>query len=223
MADAARIRAELMERYLGVLPGSGEDDVLRLTVEAGVRAVGGDEGSLLIFDPETDELVFVMTYGGSEGVLAGQRFPIGEGITGLAAASGEVQIGAPKYKDVAQSETMGDIRSVIAAPMKLGDKLMGVITAISTRPDKRFTLADGQLYACLATVAALIVHQLERIRALEAGTAAEAEPVALAADPAQREGMERIARLLQRDPQVVRQVATMLGAIEAMTPAGSPR
>jgi hypothetical protein len=33
--------------------------------------------------------------------------------------------------------------------------------------------------------------------------------------------MERISRLLQRDPQVVRQVATMLGAIEAMTPSGA--
>ncbi len=150
--------------------------------------------------------------------LIGQRFPIGTGLTGLAAASGEVQIGAPRYKDVKQSETIGDIQAVIAAPMKLGDKLIGVITAISTKEDKRFTMEDGQLYACLATVAALVVHQAEHIRALESTAA---EPSTLAADPAQQEVMERISRLLQRDPMVVRQVATMLGAIEAMTPGGA--
>jgi transcriptional regulator with GAF, ATPase, and Fis domain len=221
MADAAHIRAELLERYLGVLPRTGEEDVLRLIVETGARAVGADEGSLLIFDPESQELVFMMTYGGSEETLIGQRLPIGQGITGLAAASGEVQIGAPKYKDIKQSEVIGKIQSVIAAPMKLGDKLIGVVTAISTKPDKRFSMADGQLYACLSTVAALVVHQLERIRALEGRAAPEAEPTALAVDPAQQEVMERISRLLQRDPQVVRQVATMLGAIEAMTPSGA--
>lgn len=220
MADPSQIRAELLERYLGVLPGAAEDDVLRLIVETGVRAVGGEEGSLLIFDPDSNELVFIMTYGGSETALVGQRFPVGTGITGLAAASGEVQIGAPRYKDVKQSETMGDIQAVIAAPMKLGDKLIGVITAVSTKADKRFTMEDGQLYACLATVAALVVHQLERIRALESTAA---EPSTLAADPAQQEVMERISRLLQRDPMVVRQVATMLGAIEAMTPGGASR
>ena len=221
MADPDHIRAELLERYLGVLPGAGEEDVLRLIVETGVRAVGGDEGSLLIFDADSNELVFMMTYGGSEETLVGQRFPVGQGITGLAASSGEVQIGAPKYKDVKQSETIGDIQSVIAAPMQLGDTLIGVITAISTKPDKRFTVADGQLYACLATVAALVVHQMERIKALEGRGASGEEASVLSADPAQQEIMERISRLMQKDPQVVRQVATMLGAIEAMTGGAS--
>jgi transcriptional regulator with GAF, ATPase, and Fis domain len=223
MADAVQIRADLMERYLGVLPRTGEDEVLRLIIETGARAVGADEGSLLIFDADTNELVFIMTYGGSEEVLIGQRLPIGQGITGLAAATGEVQIGAPKFKDIKQSEAIGTIQAVIAAPMQLGDKLIGVITAVSTKPEKRFTMADGQLYACLATVAALVVHQLDRIRALEGRSAPGGEPAALAADPAQQEVMDRIARLLQRDPQVVRQVATMLGAIEAMTPGGAAR
>jgi transcriptional regulator with GAF, ATPase, and Fis domain len=223
MADAVQVRADLMQRYLAVMPRTGEEQVLRLIIEMGARAVGADEGSLLIFDPKTDELVFIMTYGSSEEVLIGQRLPVGKGITGLAAASREVQIGAPIYKDIKQTEAIGTIQAVIAAPMVLGDDLIGVITAVSTKPDKRFTMADGQLYASLATVAAVVVHQLQRIRALEGGTEPNREPAALAADPAQQEVMDRISRLLQRDPQVVRQVATMLGAIEAMTPGGAAR
>ena len=99
MADASDVQADLMTRYLGLMPATGEDQVLRLIVETGVRAVGADEGSLLVYDPEANDLTFVMTYGNkeSESILIGQRVPFGKGLAGLAAETGEVQIGAPRY------------------------------------------------------------------------------------------------------------------------------
>jgi len=216
--DVSRIEAEMLKHYLGVLPRTSEDQVLRLIVETGARAVGADEGSLLIYDAQANDLRFVMTYGSkTEKSPVGERLPLGEGLTGLAAATGEVQIGAPVYKDIGQSQP-DVIRSVIAAPMMLGDRLVGAITAISTNPDKRFTMEDGQLYACLATVAAICVHQLERIRELEEGAPSE-QPEAMAPDPMEQEIMQRVARLLQRDPLIVRQLGKMLEAVEAMAEA----
>ena len=55
---------------------------------------------LLVLDRNQEpprELVFAMTVGsgGSEDTLAGQRVPVGEGLTGLAALTHEVQIGVP--------------------------------------------------------------------------------------------------------------------------------
>jgi GAF domain-containing protein len=222
MADAKTVQAELMTRYLGLMPVTGEDQVLRLIVETGVRAVGADEGSLLVYDPEQNDLTFVMTYGsaGSESILVGQRVPFGQGLAGLAAETGEVQIGAPRYKDVTQSETMGGIKAVISAPMMLGDKLIGVITAVSNKDDKRFTMDDAQLYACLATIAALVVNQALLLRAKSADADTETlQPAALAADPLAQEVLERVGRLLQRDTGTIRQLARMLEAVEAMAPA----
>jgi GAF domain-containing protein len=224
MADAKDIQAELMTRYLGLMPAAGEDQVLRLIVETGVRAVGADEGSLLVYDPEANDLTFVMTYGNkeSEDILVGQRVPFGQGLAGLAAETGQVQIGAPRYKDVRQSETMGGIKAVISAPMMLGDTLIGVITAVSNKDDKRFTMDDAQLYACLATIAALVVNQALRLRARETGAdAAALAPAALAADPLAEEVLARVGRLLQRDSATVRQLARMLEAVEAMAPGGA--
>ena len=227
MADAKNVQAELMTRYLGLMPATGEDQVLRLIVETGVRAVGADEGSLLVYDPEANDLTFVMTYGSkeSESVLIGQRVPFGQGLAGLAAETGEVQIGAPRYKDVRQSETMGGIKAVISAPMMLGDKLIGVITAVSNKDDKRFSMDDAQLYACLATVAALVVNQALMLRARDVNVdAATLQPAALSADPLAQDVLERVARLLQRDTGTVRQLARMLEAVEAMVGApGGPR
>lgn len=222
MSETQRIQAELMQRYLGARPRTSEDQVLRLTVETGVRAVGGDEGSLAVFDPETNELVFVMTYGNaeSEADLIGTRIPIGKSLMGLAAETGEVQIGAPRYKDAEQTEALGDVLAVIAAPMMVGDRLIGVITAISKQTGKRFTLEDGELYACLATIAALVVDQSLTLRDASAKPGDAAEGVALVGDPLQQQVLERVGRLLQRDPNVVLQLSRMLEAMEAVVPPG---
>jgi len=223
MADRREVQAELMTRYLGLMPRTGEDQVLRLIVETGVRAVKADEGSLLVYDPEANDLTFVITYGGSEDILVGQRVPFGKGLAGLAAETGEVQIGAPRYQQVEQSESMKRIKAVIAAPMMLGDRLIGVITAVSDDDDKRFTMEDAQLYACLGTIAALVVNQALLLRATsEGGETTQPDPAALG-DPLEREVTARVARLLQRDSGTIRQVAKMLEAIEALSPAGAAR
>jgi GAF domain-containing protein len=218
MADANEIRASLMQRYLGLSPGL-EDQALSLIVETGVRAVSGDEGSLLLYNPEANDLTFVMTYGNkdAERILVGTQVPMGS-LAGLAAETGQVQIGAPRYKDAKLAEAAGSVQSVISAPMIFGDRLIGVITAISNKPEKRFTEADGQLYACLATVAALVVNQALLLR----GESADGDdaPASLAPDPAAQDVLDRVGRLLQRDPATVRQLARMLEAIEAMAPGG---
>jgi len=221
MADAKEIRAELMARYLGLAPGL-EDQALRLVVETGVRAVGGDQGSLLVYNPDANDLTFVMTYGDAEAErqLVGTRVPMGKSLAGLAAETREVQIGAPRYVDSNLAEPAGRVQSVINAPMLIGDRLIGVITAISNHPEKRFTAEDGQLYACLATIAALIVNQALLLRGRDKNAdAAELAPTALAADPLEQEVLQRVGRLLQRDPATVRQLARMLEAVEAMAPA----
>ena len=142
--------------------------------------------------------------------------PFGQGLAGLAAETGEVQIGAPRYKDVEQSESMSGIKAVIAAPMMLGDRLIGVITAVSNDDDKRFTMEDAQLYACLGTIAALVVNQALLLRATSEGAeTTQPDPAALA-DPLEREVTARVARLLQRDSGTIRQLAKMLEAVEAM-------
>ena len=212
----------LLSTYLGVMPRTPEESVLRLLVETGIQGVAADEGSLLVYDPEADDLRFAMVCGNpeSEEVLLGQRVPIGKGVTGLAAQTGEVQIGAPTYKDVQQSETVGTIQAVIAAPMELGDRLMGVMTAVSNQEGKRFTSADGRLYGSIATVAALLVDQTLRLRA-----AGEGDPNADGrslgpATPVERDIFERLSRLLQKDPEIVRQVASILESLERMVDDG---
>ena len=217
----------ILSAYLGIMPRTPEAAVLRLLVELAVQYVGGDEGSLVVPDAGKNHLVFAMTTGESERTLIGQRVPLSKGLTGLAAVTREVQIGAPTFKDIKQRKRAGSSdgqpTAVIAAPMLIRDDLVGVITAVSFDPRKRFTAADASLYAKVASVAAVIVDQHRRLRDLE-NLRQSRRPL----KPIRREGrgeaeiIECVARLVRQRPRNLRDIRSLLGAVDSLCGRSSP-
>ena len=53
----------LLTRYLGILPSTPEEKILRMLIEIGCEVVGGEGGSLLVPDEDGKALHFVMTVG----------------------------------------------------------------------------------------------------------------------------------------------------------------
>ena len=163
----------LLHTYLGIRPTSTTEATLRLLIWTGLQILGADEGSLLVMDEATEDLRFVMTLGNEQGgsMLIGQRVPLGSGVTGLAAATREVQIGSPTFKDLKQSERVdGNApEAVIAAPMLIDDRVVGVITGVSFQPGHRFDSRAGRMFGGFAVIAGVLVDQEQR---LAAGTAA---------------------------------------------------
>jgi len=214
----------LLSRFLGILPSTPEEKILRMLIELGCEVVGGQEGSLLVYDKEDDVLRFAMTVGDpeSEKKLRGQAVPLGAGLTGLAAATLEVQTGAPTFKDVEQQQRKGDASTpdaVIAAPMVSGDELVGVVTAVSFEDGKRFSSRDARLYAGFAAIAAIVVDLRRRLSAYESGQAAvpqeESERAKL-----ERKILASVQRLIGGDASRLAAVAGLLAAVE--TVAASP-
>lgn len=219
----------ILSSLLGIPRRSPEAAVLRLLVELGVEAVGADEGSLLVLDREEDELVFAMTAGSaaSERALLGQRVPVGKGLTGLAAGTGEVQIGAPTFKDIRQRRRSGKAdgtpAAMLAAPMLIEDELVGVITAACFDPDRRFTGKDAALYGKVASVAGVVVAQQRRLRLAEdLRTGRPARKRLSREERSQLEIINRVMHLAHRRPGRLRQIATLLKAVEAICFPPSP-
>jgi transcriptional regulator with GAF, ATPase, and Fis domain len=210
----------LLSRFLGILPSTPEEKILRMLIELGCEVVGGQEGSLLVYDKEHDVLRFAMTVGDpeSERKLRGQAVPLGAGLTGLAAATLEVQIGAPTFKDVEQKQRSGDGSApdaVIAAPMVSGDELVGVVTAVSFENGKRFSSRDARLYAGFAAIAAIVVDLRRRLSAYESGQAAAPQ------DESERARLERrvlasVQRLIGGDASRLAAIADLLAAVETV-------
>jgi putative methionine-R-sulfoxide reductase with GAF domain len=186
-----------------------EEKVLKLLIELGAQVVDASEGSLLIYDPAKNDLVFAMTVGGPPALL-GHRVPLDRGLTGLAAATREVQIGAPTFNVLGTtSNSAGEPEAVIAAPMLIADELVGVITAVSFKPGKRFSLHDAELYGRMASVAGVVVDQGHRLRANDSqvDSAATRDPGILAS-------LQSIAR---RGPEVMACTARILSEIDALS------
>lgn len=209
---------ELLERYFGLVPGGRLGLAVRSALEAAVATVGAEEGSLLAHDEAADDLVFVMTAGNadSERTLLAQRVPLGQGITGLAAAKGEVQVGAPVFKDVKQSERLSEgPEAVLAAPLLVGEELLGVITAVSFVEGRRFGAAEAELFERTAQVMAALIET-----AVASGGGA-AVPAAYGSATRREEAvLERLRQVLRRDPAALEAVEALVGSIERLVAVG---
>jgi GAF domain-containing protein len=210
-----------LSTYLAIAPQSPEEAVLRLLIELGIQVVGADEGSLLVLDETAGDLVFAMTVGGSgsENALKGQRVPLGQGLTGLAAATHEVQLGSPTYSQVQQAKQGGQTdgpQAVIAAPMLVADSVVGVITAVSFAQGKRFGSREAELYARVAAVAGVVVQQRHRLSALEGESAAPGAPGADAASGHESAIARSVSRIATARPDALAQVAHIVESLEAL-------
>ena len=110
--------------------------VYRLVVQKINEYFDVEAGSLLLLDPQTEELVFVMTLEAGEEKLAGVRVPPGQGFVGeairtrQAVISLDVQNDPRFYKKV--SDDVGFVtRSAICVPMLVKGREIGVIQLLN--------------------------------------------------------------------------------------------
>ena len=130
--------AELMELLSGVLNNA-------------LQTISASDGSLLVLDEDSNELVFVITHGESaKEQLAWQRLPPGEGIAGWVAKNRRATIVNDAQADdrfyPAMDRALGfKTQSVLAAPIIGGGRVLGGIEMLNKKDDKLFSVGDQTL------------------------------------------------------------------------------
>jgi GAF domain-containing protein len=168
-----------------------------------------------VLDEPAQTLIFAMTIGDAESAsaLRGQRVPLGQGITGLAAATQEVQIGAPTYKDIQQSVRAdgqtGGPSAVMAAPIMVEERLIGVLTAVSFAETKRFTTDEAKLFGGFAAISGVVIGQAQRLAQLTSAAKLPAQDARARIDAS-------IAHLAELQPGALEEIATQLASIERL-------
>jgi GAF domain-containing protein len=140
-----------------------EQDVLALLDETMVYALDlleAEDGSLILVDEETDEMVFVLVHGTVRQMLEGYRFDRGLGIAGQVAESGEPAIindvSGVAYFLPEIDERFGFVtQSLVAAPLIARGRVLGVLEVLNKRSSDEFTEDDASVLSVLATLAAL--------------------------------------------------------------------
>ncbi|MBL7064281.1 MAG: GAF domain-containing protein [Anaerolineae bacterium] len=159
---------------------ASEDDLLELLdgiLYHAMSLVKADDGSVMLLDEGTDELVSAVVHGDIGGELRGHRIGADTGIAGWVAAESEPVIANNPRQDWRFSSQVDELfgfvtRSLICVPMSVGDNLVGVIELLNKHDDGEFSEADVALLSILGNTAAMALETMrERIEAEEAAAA----------------------------------------------------
>ena len=150
---------------------SPQTDVLMLLddiLASALAAVGASDGSLLLVDEDTNELVFAVVHGQARERLTGFRQPIGEGIAGWVAAnkkSAVVEDATTDHRFSPRVDKTFDFqtRTVAGVPLVDGDRVLGVIEAVNKDYDREFTDQDRDLLQVVGQLAALAIRRAEQV------------------------------------------------------------
>jgi GAF domain-containing protein len=144
-------------------------DILQLMddlLASALAVVGASDGSLLLLDEDTNELVFSVVRGQARERLRGYRLPPGRGIAGWVAANRQAQVvhdvhTDPRfYPDV--DETFGfETHTLACVPLLDGTRVLGVIEALNKSSPRGFLPQDHDLLLVVALLAAVALRRAE--------------------------------------------------------------
>jgi GAF domain-containing protein len=185
-------------------------------VEVARSIFGAKASSILLLDPETEELVFEAVAGEGEETLLGTRFPAGKGIGGWVLATRTPLViedvrDDPRFaRDVAE-DTGYVPKGLMAAPLLHEESALGVLYVLDRPERSLFSLQEMELLGLFSNQAAIAVDLLVKARRAErllGEGGGELEVVArLASAVDELEDSRREAGL-----RLLRELADMLGA-----------
>jgi GAF domain-containing protein len=137
-------------------------DILSIALEA----VNSENGSILLMDDETDELVFVAVKGIRQAELTDFRIPANVGIAGWVKNNMEAALVQDVRKDnrwiSAVDQSIGfHTQSIMAVPLVFEDRILGVMEIVNSLKEDHFTDDDLSLLELVARLASFVLGYTE--------------------------------------------------------------
>lgn len=175
--------------------------LLELIVATAADVISARAGALFLLDEEAQELVFEVALGGKAEEVKKHRVPLGSGIAGLVALSGQPLAVSDASSDPRQArdiaEDVGYIpESILCVPLVYGDETIGVLELLDKEGAPSFSAADMEALGLFARQAAAALQQSRTHTNLAALVAEIVE----SAGGAVGEGSAALAALAEADP-----------------------
>jgi GAF domain-containing protein len=160
--------------------------LLRSIVDVARAIFGAKASSILLFEPESEELVFAAVSGEGERELVGRRIPASTGVAGWVLSSRtplvleDVQSDPRFARDVA--EKTGYVpKGLMAVPLLDEEIDLGVLQVLDRPQRARFTLQEMELLGLFAGQAAIALGLLRSAQRARAALDGEGELATVAA------------------------------------------
>jgi sigma-B regulation protein RsbU (phosphoserine phosphatase) len=166
LRSSVRALSALQDLIQRITPSTDVIALIDDLLASALTVLGASDGSLLLLDEDTGELVFAVVHGQARDRLTGYRLPPGKGIAGWVADNMEPLVvqdvtNDPRfYAEV--DETFGfQTRTLACVPLLEGDRVLGVIEAINKVSDREFSAEDHDLLMVVAQLASLAIMRAE--------------------------------------------------------------
>jgi len=144
------------------------EKLLSRLVDAAVYITSAEEGWLMLVDEATDELYARAAKGVDERQARSLRLRVEDSLAGAVIKSGEpIVIGSGQHK----VKTSYMVKSLIAVPLKVGQRTIGVLSVAYRISDQLFSNSALGLLAALADYAAIAIGNANLFAKVEEGRA----------------------------------------------------
>ena len=172
-ASAASLQAERRLREMSVLAGIAKSvaallDKERLmgrVVDAAVYLTAAQEGCLFVLDEGSGELNLQAGRGSGEDVTGQSPLKVNDSLAYQVVQTGKPAIVSATGQQAPRGTERGDrVRPSMLLPLKVGERVLGVLAVDRETQDRSFTSHDRQLLSALADSAAIALEHT-RLRA----------------------------------------------------------
>ncbi len=148
------------------------DQILENVMTISKKVMNADASSLMLIDEKTNELVYQVALGAvGEKLKQEFRLKLGQGIAGTVAQEGaplliEDVYEHPKFYRGHDEATGYRTKSMIAVPLKVGERITGVAQVINRLDGSPFDADDLELFVALCGMAAIAIENAKMHRSL---------------------------------------------------------
>jgi GAF domain-containing protein len=138
--------------------------LLRMIVDTAAQVINARSAALFILDEEAQELIFEVALGPKAAEVQHHRVPIGHGIAGLVALSGQPMAVSDASNDPRQAadiaRSVGYLpESILCVPLFYGDEVIGVLELLDKQDAPSFDAVDIETLGLFANQAAVAIAQ----------------------------------------------------------------
>lgn len=149
-----------------------QHDLLDRVLHFAAQVLGAQGAAALLLDEKADELIFSAALGTHARQLLGLRVKMGEGLAGRVAQNGEAAIVNDTLDDARFSGRTDarigfSTRNLICVPLKVRDRVLGVIEVVNREDGSLFSRADAEVLKAVANQAAIALENARLYDRLE--------------------------------------------------------
>ncbi|MBI4651236.1 GAF domain-containing protein, partial [Candidatus Desantisbacteria bacterium] len=137
------------------------DELLHMVTRSCIEQMDADSGSLMLMDDGKKELIVRVAYGNYSYDILNARVKIGEGISGWVADRGEALLVTnidkdPRFKKISRQRY--ESKSLISVPLKIKERVIGVLNINHKKTKESFNKADLDLLLTIVNQAAIAIE-----------------------------------------------------------------